>query len=468
MSNTFPAIVTRIARTIADEGGRALLVAGAVRDALLGVRIQDYDFEIFGIEISRLAPILKTLAPQSIDTVGASFGVLKARFGDLNIDVSIPRSDSKTGTGHRGFKVAGDPWMAPKEAARRRDFTINAISMDPLTGELFDFFDGQADIKRQVLRAIDPVLFRDDPLRVLRAIQLAARFDLTVDPLTIELCREMSCEPEFAHLPSPRIGEEWRKLLLLSPRPSVGLRIGLEIGAWQVLHPELAALVNCHQDPISHPEGDVWTHTTIAVDAAAEIVRRERLQTGEALLVIAGALCHDLGKPATTEFIDGLWRSSGHDREGTAPTVALLSRMDFGKTFIEKVSHIVNDHLFVTSQDGKPADTAVRRLSKRLAPATIRELIWVAEANHHGRDMPWDHFPGGAALLKQAESLSIQQSSPQPLLLGRHLIHDLGWKTGTYFGPILKAVEEAQLEGHITTLDEALEMARALGETSGL
>lgn len=467
MAKAFPEIVTRLARAAADEGGKAHLVAGAVRDSLLGLPTKDWDLEIFGVEADRLDPILRNLKPRWIDTVGASFGVLKAKFDNLEIDISIPRIDSKVGQGHRGFEVTGDPWMSPKEAARRRDFTVNAIAMDPLTSETFDFFDGIGDVERKVLRAIDPVLFSDDPLRVLRAAQFAARFDFSVDPSTAALCREMCSKPEFANLPSARIGKEWRKLLLKSPRPSVGLRVGLEIGAWQVLHPELAALVGVPQDPDLHPEGDAWTHNNMVVDAAADIVRREHLEGNEALLVMAGALCHDLGKPATTEFIDGHWSARAHEQEGVAPTHSFLSRMDFGQPIKAKVARIVNDHLFLAVQDEKSRDPAVRRLSKRLDPATIRELVLVAEADHRGRAIPWDGFPSGVALLAQAEGLAIREAPSQPILLGRHLIENLGWKPGTHFGLVLAAVEEAQDEGTVTTLQEALEMARSLGSTPG-
>lgn len=467
MSNGFPDIVTTIATTAADQGGRAQLVGGVVRDTLLGLPAKDFDFEIYGIEADRIGPMLKSLSPRWVDTVGASFGVLKSKFGDLEIDVSIPRTDSKAGAGHRGFQVTGDPNMSPKEAARRRDFTVNAIAMDPLTSEIFDFFDGRRDLDRKVLRATDPVLFRDDPLRVLRAAQFAARFDFTVDPATVALCREMCREPEFADLPSARIGDEWRKLLLKSPRPSVGLRVGLEVGAWQVLHPELAALVDVPQDPGWHPEGDVWTHNNMVVDAAADIVRREELEGDDALLVMSGALCHDFGKPATTQFIEGHWRSRAHEREGMAPTHSFFSRTDFGKHIEAKVMRIVNDHLFPAIQDGKSTDAAVRRLSKRLDPATIRELVLVAEADHRGRDLPWHGFAAGTALLAQADALSVRQAPPQPILLGRHLIDELGWQPGTSFGPILAAVEEAQIEGRVTTLDQALEMARALRSAPG-
>jgi tRNA nucleotidyltransferase (CCA-adding enzyme) len=454
----------RIARATEEEGGQARLVGGVVRDSLLGFRSGDFDFEVYGISADRLAPMLHALSPQQMDTVGASFGVLKAKFGDIEIDVAIPRIDSKAGSGHRGFEVMGDPSLPPEEAARRRDFTVNALSMDPLTGEIFDFFDGRADLERRVLRATDPTLFRHDPLRVLRAVQLAARLDFSVESGTIDLCREMVREPEFVSLPSSRIGDEWRKLLLKSRRPSVGLNVGLEVGAWQVLHPELAALVNCPQDPMWHPEGDVWTHTNIVLDAAADIIRREKLEINEGLLIMVSALCHDLGKPATTELIDGRWRSRGHASEGVTPTQAFLLRMDFGKKFESKVVRIVRNHLFPAMQAGKSTDVAVRYLSKRLDPATIQELVLVAEADHRGRDAPRDGFPAGAALLFQAEGLTVRQAPPQPILLGRHLIDKLGWKPGPHFGPILVAVEEAQIEGRVTTLEEGLEMARLLAE----
>ncbi|HEX4935531.1 MAG TPA: hypothetical protein VFV33_20260, partial [Gemmatimonadaceae bacterium] len=174
-----------IARAVRDAGGRALVVGGWVRDRLLGRESKDVDIEVFGVAADDLRALLERLG--RVETVGESFQVYKC--GD--IDVSLPRRESKSGRGHRGFTVAGDPAMPIEEAARRRDFTINAISWDPLSGEYVDPFDGRLDLERRVLRVVDPRTFPDDSLRVLRAVQFAARFDLTLDDTSRRICREI-------------------------------------------------------------------------------------------------------------------------------------------------------------------------------------------------------------------------------------------------------------------------------------
>lgn len=455
----------RVANAINREGGRSLIVGGGVRDALLGLHPKDFDLEVYGVEPDRLDSIVDSLEPTWKDVVGKSFGVLKVRFGEDDIDISIPRRESKSGSGHKGFQVIGDPTMTPEDAARRRDFTVNALAMDPFTDEVLDFFGGQKDLSRGILRATDPERFRDDPLRVLRTMQFAGRFGFTVEKGTLSICREMAQKPEFANLPAARIGEEWSKLLLKSPKPSVGLEIGLETGAFNVLHPELAALVDVRQDPKWHPEGDVFKHTSMVVDAAADIVKREGLKGDDALTVLLGALCHDFGKTATTQFIDGRWRSLGHESAGKAPTASFLSNMGFGKNIESRVAPLVANHLFPIHAAGDANDAAIRRLARRLQPATIKELVWVSEADHRGRGVPWDGFPAGAALLKRAEEMSISVSGPKPILMGRHLMDELHWEPGKYFGKVLKDIFEAQIDGRITKFDEALEMARSLGKS---
>jgi tRNA nucleotidyltransferase (CCA-adding enzyme) len=233
----------------------------------------------------RLRPLLETFG--GVETVGESFQVYKS--GD--IDVSLPRRDSKSGRGHRGFDITGDPTMEFDEAVRRRDFTINAIAWDPLADEYLDPCDGRGDIERRILRVVDPATFGDDSLRVLRAMQFAARFDLTLDETTRELCRET----RLNDLPAERIWGEVEKLLL-APRPSIGLALAMELGVVRALFPELQALSGCPQEPEWHPEGDVWVHTLQVVDQA----RRRIDDLPPERSVMLGAVCHDLRKPATT------------------------------------------------------------------------------------------------------------------------------------------------------------------------
>src|SRR3954469_22320802 len=249
MSN---ALVNRIATAVRDAGGRALIVGGWVRDRLLGLPepVKSNDgVEVFGVPGDRLRALLETFG--RVEAVGESFQVYK--IGD--IDVSLPRRDSKSGRGHKGFVVTGDPDMSIAEAARRRDFTVNAISWDLLTGEFFDPFDGRADLDRRLLRMVDRDTFADDSLRVLRGVQFAARFGLTVEASTAALCRSIALDD----LPPERVWGEFEKLLF-APQPSIGFTLAMDLGVVAKLFPELQALAGCPQEPEWHPEGDVWVH----------------------------------------------------------------------------------------------------------------------------------------------------------------------------------------------------------------
>ena len=277
-----------IAQLVKDHGGRALVVGGFVRDRLLGLASKDLDIEVFGVPETELRALLERRRP--VEIVGQAFAVYKLG----PIDVALPRRESKTGRGHKGFTVTGDPDMTPEEAARRRDFTINAISWDPLTGEYVDPVRGRADLDQRVLRVVDRATFADDSLRVLRALQLTARFGLEVLDETKAICRAIQLDD----LPAERIWGEFEKLLLRAQRPSPGFALAREIGVTPALLPEMHALIDCPQEPDWHPEGDVWTHTLMVIDQAATAnadLDRPRLAS-----IMLGAVCHDLGKPATT------------------------------------------------------------------------------------------------------------------------------------------------------------------------
>ena len=280
--------VRAILTAIRDGGGRALLVGGCVRDALLGRPAQDVDIEVYRLPAERLEALLA--ARFAIDRVGQAFGILKIH--GLDVDVSLPRRESKAGLGHRGFAVQSDPDLSYEEAAARRDFTINAMAFDPLNGELIDPFDGRGDLRNRILRHTS-ARFSEDPLRVLRGAQFAARFDLTAAPETVAIARTIGLEG----LAPERIYEEWRKLVAQGVRPSRGLHF-LKECEWIRFFPEPAALIGCAQDPGWHPEGDVWEHTLYCMDAYA------RGRTGDAwedLVVGWAVLCHDFGKPRTTK-----------------------------------------------------------------------------------------------------------------------------------------------------------------------
>jgi len=452
-----------ICRAVKAAGGRALLVGGVVRDAIRGTSDagRDLDLEVYDLDGAALRKILEPFG--RVDAVGEAFTVYKVG----GVDVSIPRRDSKTGEGHRGFTVTGDPSMSVEEAARRRDFTVNAILCDPLTGEVIDPFGGKRDLEAGLLRRVDPATFGEDSLRVLRGMQFAARFEFAVDPETVALARSIRLDD----LPSERIWGEFEKLLLRARRPSIGLAAGLEMGVIDRLFPELKALVGCPQEPEWHPEGDVWVHTLQAVDLAAGMI--EDLPLPKRVVVMLGTLCHDLGKPLTTQLLDGRIRSLDHEDQGIAPTERLLDRLNVrtmdGYDVRRQVKAIVGDHLkpglFFRERD-KVTDAAFRRLALK---CELELLYRVAKADSLGRRAPGAREPDSEAqewFRERALALGVEKGGPKPLLMGRHVL-ELGIKPGPRVGEITDAVYQQQLDGRVTTLEEAIAAARrVLGRPS--
>ena len=433
-------VLQRVCRLIAAAGGRAWLVGGSVRDSARGESARDLDLEVFGLPADRLQAALAT--DFELDLVGRSFGILKLH--GLPIDVGLPRRESKSGRGHRGFLVDPDPYLTLPDAARRRDFTLNAIYLDPLTGEVEDPCDGLSDLRRGVLRHTS-LAFGEDPLRVLRAMQLAARFELAVAPETVELCRCATREG----LPAERIFDEWVKLVTLGEKPSLGLAFLRDCG-WLDYFPELAALVGCPQDPRWHPEGDVWTHTLHALDAFA--AEREH-DHWEDLVVGLAVLCHDLGKPDTTTIEGERIRSIGHGQAGVKRTRDLLGVLTEQKRLLAEVEVLVREHLHPAElYKAGASDAAVRRLAARVG--RIDRLVRVARADALGRPpLTGDGFPAGDWLLDTARRLDVLAGAPEPVVRGRDLVA-LGLKPGAWFGDLLERCYEAQLAGRITDQEQ--------------
>jgi tRNA nucleotidyltransferase (CCA-adding enzyme) len=450
--------VLSLAEAIREAGGRALLVGGCVRDALMGAQPKDWDLEVYNLDAARLREILDQFGPVNI--VGEAFTVYK--LGN-HLDVSVPRRERKSGRGHKAFVIEGDPSMSVEEATRRRDFTINAILQDPLTGELIDPFDGRRDIEQRVLRAVSKETFAEDSLRVLRAAQFAARFDFDIDADTVELCRTI----DLSDLPAERIWGEMEKLLLRAARPSIGLEWLRRLGASEKLFPEIQNLIGVPQDPEWHPEGDVFVHTQLAVDRARELI--EDLPYPRQVTVMLAALAHDFGKPSTTQFLEGRWRSRGHEEAGVPPAESFLDRINVhtidGYNVRAQVIALVREHLkpgeFYKKRD-EVGEGAFRRLARRCEP----DLLYrVAKADSLGRNAEWvprEKWYGSEAqewFIQRSRELQVAQRPPDPLLLGRHLL-DLGIEPGPRMGEITRAVYEMQLDGRVRNLDEAIAEAR--------
>jgi tRNA nucleotidyltransferase (CCA-adding enzyme) len=457
-----PERILQIARTINVAGGRALLVGGCVRDRLMGLQPKDWDLEVYAIEPGKLRELLSTFGP--VNAVGEAFTVYKL---GPELDVSVPRRERKIGPGHRSFVIQGDPSMQFTDAARRRDFTVNAILQDPLTGEIIDPFDGQEDIRRKILRAVSAETFVEDSLRVLRAAQFAARFEFEIAAETVALCRTI----DLSDLPAERIWREMEKLLLRATRPAIGLRWLRQLGADQQLFPEITALVDVAQDPEWHPEGDVFVHTLLVVDRARELI--DDLDYPRRVTVMLAALAHDFGKPDTTEFLEGRWRSRGHEEAGVAPTTNLLDRLNIhtlgGYDVREQVLALVREHLkpgeFYKKRD-QVGDGAFRRLARR---CELDLLYRVAKADSLGRNAEWiprEKWYDAEAqdwFIARARELEVEQRPPEPLLMGRHLL-EMGLSPGRRVGDITRAVFEMQLDGRVRTVEEAKAAARKLLE----
>lgn len=442
-----------IAQAIADAGGRALVVGGFVRDHLMGRNSKDMDVEVFGIQPDALRTILESFG--RVDCVGESFGVYK--LGEF--DFSIPRRDSKTGDGHKGFTITGDPTMTVEDAARRRDFTINAIYVDPLTGEYIDPFNGRDDIKGKWLRVVDAERFADDSLRVLRGIQFAARFGFEMDFPTWELCKSI----DLSDLPSERVWGEFEKLLRADD-PMWGFHNALHLGVVDKLWPELKAMVDVEQDPEWHPEGNVWIHTLFVVDAMRKILNAEPAASkAEEMTLMLAALCHDLGKPSTTEMIDGRWRALGHEEAGVAPTTALLDRLNVhtidGYDVRKQVLALVEHHLAPLAWfKDQPRNSSFRRLSLKV---DLNLLATVAEADITGRPPKVPDLTPIQWFRDKVKTLDLREGPPPAILMGRHLI-EMGVKPGVRMGEILKQVFEMQLEGTVTNLDDAWDATKTI------
>lgn len=434
--------------TRATSARDVLIVGGFVRDSLLDVESKDVDIEVYGASLEDIEVALRDVGGFRVDAVGKSFGVLKI---DNEIDVSVPRKENKIGVGHKGFDVKPDPDMSIEDAAARRDFTVNSMAMR-MDGTIIDPFNGALHLRMGLLIATSKA-FAEDPLRVMRAMQFASRFRMNLgDKNTIQMAREMGAQK--SELPKERLWEEWRKWALKGVLPSNGLLLMKQVG-W--LDPEIAALIDVPQDPEWHPEGDVFIHTGHVVDEAARIADREQLDEHDRLVLLFAALTHDFGKPSTTKLEGGRWRAKGHCQAGIDLAERFLRRIGAPAAVIAEVKPLVGEHL-VHAGVPNPSPKAVRRLANRIAPASIRALGRVVEADHGGRPplakgnplQPW---------VDKANELRVFSARPEAILMGRHLI-DLGVKPGRAMGVLLSRAFEAQLDGDFDNLNDGLDWAR--------
>ncbi|MEK7183704.1 MAG: hypothetical protein AAB776_03675, partial [Patescibacteria group bacterium] len=466
---------------------QAVIVGGYVRDLMLGKHPKDADVEVYGVAPEKLKELVDTLFGH-VDIVGQSFGVLKVMLeGGFELDIAIPRKEAKVGQGHKGFIIESDPSLSFREAARRRDFTVNAIALDPLSGVVHDPYDGLIDLKNDILRVVDETTFQEDPLRVFRGVQLSARLEAVIEPKTMRLMQQMVARGDLDELSKERVTDEWKKLLLKAKQPSKGLELMRELGIVTKYYPELQVLMSTPQEPEWHPEGDVWIHTGMVIDQAARLIRQPRFPSltreglgggrftiDQALTVMLSSLCHDYGKALTTKIEDGRIRSKGHEEAGEIPTRSFLGKFIFGNDMTDQVVKITRDHLKTTrfwmsltkgEVDEEQYANILRRLLRRLSGVSCEVFLTVTEADKRGRGVPdalTDPYTEGQVFRDTLKKYNLETQAKTFLVSGGELMKAFDLKSGPRIGEILKAIENARDEGKVKDKEEALVFAKQL------
>ncbi len=453
MGATTPLDDESLARAIAKEvsrrGGSTYYVGGFVRDQILGRHSKDVDIEIFGIPVDDLMELLAGFG--EVTAVGASFGIFNLKGHTL--DIAVPR---RAGVDHRGGKnelaEVADPSLGTREAALRRDLTMNALYQDVLTGEVVDLVGGRADMAAGVIRHVDDRTFAEDPLRVMRVAQFAARFDMRVDASTIELCARL----DLGDLPSERVQEELRKALLKAERPSTFFEVLRDMRQLDPWFAEVRALLGVPQNPVYHPEGDVWAHTMLVLDAAASL----RDEASDSYAFMLSALCHDLGKAVTTEDLGGRTVSYGHEKASLPLAEALLDRLGTSGPVRAYVLNMVMLHM---APNALVAQGARRKAYNHLFDQSVcpRDLLLLARADDLGRGLDRDRTDDDAEL--QGRLLDFEELMARPFVQGRDLVAQ-GMEPGPMMGEVLSHAHKLRLAG----LSKDDQLRQSLGFWRGL
>lgn len=421
----------QIARLAAAHGGHTYYVGGFVRDALLGKENKDVDIEVHGITPHCLEEILDSLGQRM--AIGESFGIFGLK--GYSLDIAMPRKEEARGQGHRDFDVFVDPFIGTEAAARRRDFTINALMQDVLTGQIVDHFQGVAHLDSGVLRHVNDDSFTEDPLRVLRAAQFASRFGFRVAEETIDLCRRM----ELSHLPRERIEGELKKALLKAEKPSVFFEVLREMDQLDFWFPELKALIGVTQNPVFHSEGDVWTHTMMVLDEAAKL----RHRAADPYWFMLAAVTHDLGKAVCTEEKDGVLHAYRHEIAGLPLAETFLRRITRESKLISYVLNLVEFHMKpnTVAAAGSAPKVTTRMFDRSADP---EGLICLALADDRGRITQAPATDYEAFLYGRLEIF--RELMAKPYVMGRDLI-EAGLKPGAEFTDILNHAHKLRLAG---------------------
>lgn len=433
----------RVAQLVAAKGGRTFYVGGFVRDRLLGKENKDVDIEVHGITPQCLKEILDSLGQRI--TIGESFGVFNLK--GYSLDIAMPRKEEVKGLGHRDFDIIVDPFIGTEAAAKRRDFTFNALMQDVLTNQIVDHFGGQEDLRSGILRHVNDESFADDPLRVLRAAQFASRFQFQVADSTIPLCSRM----ELRHLPRERIEGELKKALLKAERPSIFFEVLRQMDQLDVWFPELKALIGVPQNPVYHAEGDVWNHTMMVLDEAAKL----RHRAANPYWFMLAALSHDFGKAVCTEEKNGVLHAYEHESKGLSIAKGFLRRLTGETKLLEYVLNMTQLHM-------KPNTVANARSSVKVTTRMFDQavdpegLICIALADDRGRITQKPNTDNEAFLYERLDIF--RELMSRPYVMGRDLI-DAGLKPGAEFAELLVYAHKLRLAG----IDKESALAQTLG-----
>ena len=449
-----------VLKELTKSGFEPILIGGCVRDKFMDIEPKDIDVEVHGCTVDQLDKILSKLG--KVDAVGKSFGILKFKKDGVEFDFSVPRKENRIGVGHKDFEVILEP-MTKEEAALRRDFTFNALGFDPLTNTLFDFFGGLEDLKNGIIRHTSDK-FKEDPLRILRGMGFQSRFGFTVAPETFEVMREMSLE--LCHLPKERLSEEFMKWSIKGKHPELIFDFLRESGSMIVI-PELGLLKDTEQDPIWHPEGVVEVHEKLTMIRMLSICEREGIVGDEKAKFMFTMLLHDIAKPQTTEHEEKGGRicvtSKGHEGLGAVMAEEILNRIGIKPVMVEQIVKLIKFHLahvnIFSINSLSSRKKALLKLSKNIHPSTIRDLLFVIEADALGRDnVDEERILKVRTEIEEvwnlAKTLHVTTEQRKSILMGRHLI-EIGMKPSLKFGEILKKADEAQDNLEFTTLKGA-------------
>lgn len=436
----------RIAEAVDSAGGVAYFVGGYVRDLLMGEAGKDIDVEIHGLTPDELKGILDSLG-QRLD-IGESFGIFGLR--GYSIDIAMPRRESCRGRGHRDFDIFVDPHIGTLGAARRRDFTINAMMQNILTGEIIDHYGGREDLEKKLIRHVDGHSFAEDPLRVLRGAQFAARFEFEIADETVELCSQM----DISTLPRERILGELEKALLKATRPSIFFEMLRRMDQLDVWFPELKSLIGIEQNPKYHTEGDVWVHTMMVLDQAAKLREFAKSRLGFML----SALCHDYGKAICTEIIKGEIHCYGHEVAGLPLVKAFMNRITSEGGLTKYVLNMAEHHM---KPNALAAQGASVKSTNRMFDCSVdpEGLLCLAIADGLGKTSPREYVSYNDFFRERLATY--REYMARPFVMGQDLI-DAGLKPDKRFSEYLEYAHKLRLAGveKESALKQTLSLAR--------